>query len=88
VRPTSVRVEWHLYELDAGELHRCPPKDDSYRTIDLPAWLGRLLADHVAAGGADRLRGHIVCDGLVRIFKAEGVEVVAPTGLGPRGRPG
>jgi len=33
------------------------------------------------AGGADRLRGHIVCDGLVRIFKAEGVEVVALQGL-------
>jgi putative ABC transport system ATP-binding protein len=33
------------------------------------------------AGGADRLRGHIVCDGLVRIFKTEGVEVVALQGL-------
>ncbi|HEU4424073.1 MAG TPA: ABC transporter ATP-binding protein, partial [Pilimelia sp.] len=33
------------------------------------------------AGGSDRLRGHIVCDGLVRIFKTEGVEVVALQGL-------
>ncbi|MEU7957831.1 ABC transporter ATP-binding protein [Micromonospora humida] len=33
------------------------------------------------AGGQDRLRGHIVCDGLVRIFKTEGVEVVALQGL-------
>ncbi|SCL36353.1 ABC-type lipoprotein export system, ATPase component [Micromonospora nigra] len=33
------------------------------------------------AGGADRLRGHIVCDGLVRIFTTEGVEVVALQGL-------
>jgi ABC-type lipoprotein export system ATPase subunit len=33
------------------------------------------------AGGTDRLRGHIVCDGLVRIFKADGVEVVALQGL-------
>ena len=33
------------------------------------------------AGGTDRLRGHIVCDGLVRIFKTEGVEVVALQGL-------
>ncbi|GAA3740853.1 ABC transporter ATP-binding protein [Micromonospora maritima] len=33
------------------------------------------------AGGEDRLRGHIVCDGLVRIFKTEGVEVVALQGL-------
>jgi glucose-6-phosphate 1-dehydrogenase len=33
------------------------------------------------AGGADRLSGHIVCDGLVRIYKSEGVEVVALQGL-------
>ncbi|WP_306216143.1 ABC transporter ATP-binding protein [Actinoplanes sp. RD1] len=41
--------------------------------------LQRRAADRAAAraGGTDRLRGHIVCDGLVRIFKTEGVEVVA-----------
>jgi ABC-type lipoprotein export system ATPase subunit len=33
------------------------------------------------AGGSDRLRGHIVCEGLVRIFKTDGVEVVALQGL-------
>ncbi|MBB2943758.1 ABC-type lipoprotein export system ATPase subunit [Actinoplanes lutulentus] len=33
------------------------------------------------AGGQDRLSGHIVCDGLVRIFRTEGVEVVALQGL-------
>jgi ABC-type lipoprotein export system ATPase subunit len=33
------------------------------------------------AGGTDRLSGHIVCDGLVRIFRTEGVEVVALQGL-------
>ncbi|MEH1123849.1 ABC transporter ATP-binding protein [Micromonospora sp. CPCC 206061] len=33
------------------------------------------------AGGHDRLSGHIVCDGLVRIFKTDGVEVVALQGL-------
>jgi putative ABC transport system ATP-binding protein len=33
------------------------------------------------AGGTDRLQGHIVCEGLVRIFKSEGVEVVALQGL-------
>ncbi|MDI1465049.1 LacI family DNA-binding transcriptional regulator [Catellatospora sp. KI3] len=49
VRARSLRVEWQLYELDTGELHRCPPKDDSRRTIDLPDWHGRLLADHLAA---------------------------------------
>jgi ABC-type lipoprotein export system ATPase subunit len=33
------------------------------------------------AGGSDRVRGHIVCEGLVRIFKTDGVEVVALQGL-------
>jgi ABC-type lipoprotein export system ATPase subunit len=33
------------------------------------------------AGGADRLQGHIVCEGLVRIYKTEGVEVFALQGL-------
>jgi ABC-type lipoprotein export system ATPase subunit len=33
------------------------------------------------AGGRDRLTGHLVCDGLVRIFQTEGVEVVALQGL-------
>ncbi|MGI5212391.1 ABC transporter ATP-binding protein [Plantactinospora sp. CA-290183] len=49
---------------------------------DLAA-LQRQAAQRAAdrAGGADRLRGHIVCDGLVRIFKTEGVEVVALQGL-------
>ncbi|AGZ45147.1 ABC transporter ATP-binding protein [Actinoplanes friuliensis] len=45
--------------------------------------LQRRAAERAAAraGGTDRLRGHIVCDGLVRIFKTEGVEVVALQGL-------
>ncbi|MFI6820007.1 ABC transporter ATP-binding protein [Micromonospora sp. NPDC050187] len=45
--------------------------------------LQQRAADRAAAraGGADRLRGHIVCDGLVRIFKTDGVEVVALQGL-------
>lgn len=47
-RPESVRVEWQLYELDTGELHRCPPKDDSYRTIDTPEWLSGLVVGHIA----------------------------------------
>lgn len=40
---------------------------------DLAA-LQRRAAQRAAerAGGEDRLRGHIVCDGLVRIFKTEG----------------
>lgn len=44
----SIRVEWQLYELDTGELRRCPPKDDSYRTIETPPWLSKLVAGHLA----------------------------------------
>lgn len=47
VRPGAIRVEWQLYELDTGELIRCPPKDDSRRTIDVPGWLSDLLAEHI-----------------------------------------
>jgi ABC-type lipoprotein export system ATPase subunit len=47
------------------------------------AELQRRAAERAAAraGGTDRLRGHIVCDGLVRIFKTDGIEVVALQGL-------
>jgi integrase len=45
VRPGSIRIEWQLYELDTGELHRCPPKDDSRRTVDIPGWLDDLISD-------------------------------------------
>jgi integrase len=47
VRPGEIRIEWQLYELDTGELVRCPPKDDSRRTIDVPNWLGGMLGDHL-----------------------------------------
>ncbi|GLY00574.1 MULTISPECIES: ABC transporter ATP-binding protein [Actinoplanes] len=51
-------------------------------TTDL-ADLERRAAEQASAraGGHDRLHGHIVCDGLVRIFRTEGVEVVALQGL-------
>lgn len=49
---------------------------------DLAALRARAAAAAAArAGGTDRLRGHIVCDGLVRIYKTDGVEVVALQGL-------
>ena len=49
---------------------------------DLAVLVERARAQAAArAGGLDRLAGHIVCDGLVRIFKTEGVEVVALQGL-------
>jgi len=50
--------------------------------VDLAA-LERRARERAAAraGGMLRLQGHIVCEGLVRIFKTEGVEVVALQGL-------
>ncbi|WP_207935768.1 hypothetical protein [Actinomadura sp. KC216] len=44
----SVRVEWQLWEDDDGILHRIPPKDDSYRTAELPPWLSELVLDQIA----------------------------------------
>jgi len=49
VRPSAIRIEWQLYELDSGAFVRVPPKDDSYRTIDTPDFLSDLLSAHVAA---------------------------------------
>lgn len=48
-RPDSraFRIEWQLYELDTGQFSRCPPKDDSYRTLDSPAWLSLLVGEHI-----------------------------------------
>jgi putative ABC transport system ATP-binding protein len=57
----------------AGELMAAP---------DLGELQRRAAARAAArAGGTDRLHGHIVCDGLVRIFQTDGVEVVALQGL-------
>jgi integrase len=47
VRSEAIRVEWQLYELDTGELLRCPPTDDSHRTIVVPGWLAGLVSDHI-----------------------------------------
>jgi integrase len=47
VRPAGIRVEWQLYELDNGEFIRCPPKDESRRTIVTPEWLTGLVRDHI-----------------------------------------
>jgi integrase len=75
VRSGSIRVEWQLYELDTGELHRCPPKDDSRRTIDIPGWLSNLITDHLARtkpapcachGRRYVFRGHRPANGVTR----------------------
>jgi ABC-type lipoprotein export system ATPase subunit len=59
------------------------PNDDRQAPAqDLLALQERAASRAAArAGGADRLQGHIVCEGLVRIFKSEGVEVFALQGL-------
>ncbi|MDH6111528.1 integrase [Kitasatospora sp. MAP12-15] len=68
VRPREVRVEWQLYELDSGELHRCPPKDDSYRSIDSPPFLSSLLAGHIARTKPKPCE----CHGLTYVFSGHG----------------
>ncbi|MFI9648815.1 LacI family DNA-binding transcriptional regulator [Streptomyces sp. NPDC052040] len=78
VRPESIRVEWQLYELDTGELHRCPPKDDSYRDIDTPIFLNALLAGHLARAQPKPCG----CHGLTYVFRGHG------TANGSASRPG
>ncbi|MEV0187483.1 LacI family DNA-binding transcriptional regulator [Kitasatospora purpeofusca] len=68
VRPKGIRVEWQLYELDSGELHRCPPKDDSYRDIDSPGFLGALVAGHITRARPKPCE----CHGLTYAFSGHG----------------
>ncbi|NBE49881.1 tyrosine-type recombinase/integrase [Streptomyces boluensis] len=68
VRPDAFRVEWQLYELDTGELVRCPPKDDSYRTIDAPDWLSALVINHIARAKPNPCP----CHGRTYVFRGQG----------------
>ncbi|GAA0676816.1 hypothetical protein GCM10010193_32540 [Kitasatospora atroaurantiaca] len=54
--------------MDSGEPHRCPPKDDSYRTVDSPAFLSGLLAGQVARAGTKPCD----CHGLRYLFSGHG----------------
>lgn len=65
LRGHRLRVEWQLYELDTGELHRCPPKDESRRWIDLPDWLAGLLESHVRTTSPRPC----ACHGLTHVFR-------------------
>lgn len=65
----SFRIEWQLYELDSGELSRCPPKDDSYRNIDSPAFLSGLVGDHIARTKPTPCP----CHGLTYLYSGRGV---------------
>ncbi|MGO1055632.1 LacI family DNA-binding transcriptional regulator [Crossiella sp. CA198] len=84
VNESGIRIEWQLYELDTGELHRCPPKDDSYRTIDVPEWHSELLAEHSASSLSQPcachensyvFSGHRASNGSVRKVGAKLVDV-------------
>lgn len=46
VRRHEIDVHWKLYELN-GRFYRGRPKDGSMRTVDIPPFLGSLLAEHV-----------------------------------------
>jgi integrase len=80
VRPDHVRVEWQLYELETGRFHRCPPKDDSHRTIDLPPWLSDLLRDQHARTP----HTPCPCHGHTYLFRSHAPANGAPRGQGPR----
>lgn len=68
VRRDAFKVEWQLYELDTGELVRCPPKDDSYRTIDSMDWLSTLVFDHIARTKPTPCS----CHGKTYVFQGQG----------------
>ncbi|MFF1679064.1 LacI family DNA-binding transcriptional regulator [Streptomyces sp. NPDC058256] len=76
LRPAAVRVEWQLYELDSGAFERCPPKDDSYRTIGTPSWLARLLTAHVARTRPTAC----LCHGKTYVFRGQGISRTGETG--------
>ena len=48
VKPDILALRWQLAE-NAGRFYRLPPKDDSARDIDLPPFLGALLARQKSA---------------------------------------
>ncbi|MFI5906210.1 LacI family DNA-binding transcriptional regulator [Dactylosporangium sp. NPDC051541] len=86
VRPTEIRIEWQLYELDTGELHHCPPKDDSRRTVVVPAWLSGLLRAQTAKtcgchGRAYVFSGHRPPNGSVRQLGPKLVDVARRAGV-------
>lgn len=66
-RLKTIRVEWQLYELP-DRLERCPPKDDSYRDIDLPPFLSALISGHIARTSPRPCP----CHGHTYIFSAHG----------------
>ena len=66
VRPGSLRVEWQLHEV-AWKIIRQPPKDDSYRDVDLPRFLDDLLASQMRQPGEA-----CPCHGFAYVFRGLG----------------
>lgn len=63
-RLRSIRIEQQLYELTGG-LVLCPPKNDSYRDVDIPGWLSALVSDHIT-----RIAPRpCACHGLAWVFR-------------------
>jgi Bacterial regulatory proteins, lacI family len=80
MRPNSVRIEWQLYELDTGQWLRCPPKDESRRTIDVPVWLAGLLSDHLV-----RVKPTpCPCHGQTYVFRSHGSANGSARSSGPK----
>jgi hypothetical protein len=67
VAADSVDVEWQLADV-AGKLIRCPPKADSYGTLDQPPYMAALIAGLVAASQAERCP----CHGRAYVFRGMG----------------
>ena len=80
VRARSIRVEWQLYELNSGVFHRCPPKDDSLRTLDAPKWLLGLLSGLVSRNNP----APCVCHGMTYVFSGHGAANGAARRSGPK----
>lgn len=68
IESRAFTIEWQLYELDDGSFSRCPPKDDSYRVVDAPPFLARLVGEHVA-----RTRPQpCACHGFTYVYSGRG----------------
>jgi integrase len=90
VKPGKIQVEWQLYELDTGTFERCAPKDDSYRTVDAPDFLTRLVQEHINRTGPKPctchgrtyvFRGHRPANGASRAPGAKLVDVARAAGV-------
>jgi hypothetical protein len=58
VLPDHIQLDWQLREI-SGKFGKAPPKDDSDRRIDLPAFLADLFSRHSKANPD----GHCRCEG-------------------------